>query len=573
MLVVGMHRSGTSMVGGMLAALGVRMGRRLVAADAQNQRGYFEDIEIVEFHGRIFRERLPQDAAGHVDWGWTETGLVQVGPEGEYAEEARRIAAERSAQGGAWGFKDPRTTVCLDLWDAILAEARYLLVYRFPWEVADSMLRGGAGVFVGNPSYGYRIWEAYNRRLLEFYEQHADRCLLLNLAGLVRDLPRFQELAGAIPGLSLDRVDLTERFDPALLTRGDADDHRADLVAAAYPECIRLLERLDDRADISGHGLWRRDTPARTEMIGPMTPQDAGAIDLTIVVPTHGDAVLLLDALASLEQCRPPRSEVIVIDDGSTDRESLRILEALRTRGYQVERKEAGGLSSARNAGIALARGRYILPLDADNRLLPGFCEAAMELLDEEPDLGVVYGDRRLFGGSSGLLEVPEFDLDRLLGGNYIDACAVYRRTMWEDLGGYDTAMLGLEDWEFWMHAGWRGWRFRRRPGAAFAYRVRPGSLLARCLGLSRRVSLFRHLLGKHPELFHSRVPAPLRVVSTLLGAILPTAMLGALKRLEARVFWWPFWLLIGPGGFFSRRGRPVPDQASRKTRKPLSWQ
>ena len=55
LLVVGMHRSGTSMVGGMLSAAGVSLGEELIPADGANARGYFEDAAVVDFHGRLFR--------------------------------------------------------------------------------------------------------------------------------------------------------------------------------------------------------------------------------------------------------------------------------------------------------------------------------------------------------------------------------------------------------------------------------------------------------------------------------------------------------------------------------------
>jgi hypothetical protein len=77
------------MVGGMLAALGVDMGRRLVPADERNARGYFEDADVVDFHGRAFRALLAAGAPGHVDWGWTEARAVEPRELEPFAPEAR----------------------------------------------------------------------------------------------------------------------------------------------------------------------------------------------------------------------------------------------------------------------------------------------------------------------------------------------------------------------------------------------------------------------------------------------------------------------------------------------------
>ena len=158
LIVIGMHRSGTSMVGGMLSAAGIRMGNRLIRADRANPHGYFEDADIVDFHGRLFRDALPGAQGPHVDWGVVEGRELDPATLECHLDQARQYAAVRAVDGGRWGFKDPRTSVVLPLWDRAIDDARYLLVYRFPWEVADSMQRGGAEVFRLNPGYAYRAW-------------------------------------------------------------------------------------------------------------------------------------------------------------------------------------------------------------------------------------------------------------------------------------------------------------------------------------------------------------------------------------------------------------------------------
>ena len=96
-----------------------------------------------------------------------------------------------------WGFKDPRTTVALDAWAEALPEARFLLVYRFPWEVAASMQRVGAEVFLRNPGWGAAIWTAYNQRLLDFRRRHPERCVVACSNALPRGLERASLTAAA----------------------------------------------------------------------------------------------------------------------------------------------------------------------------------------------------------------------------------------------------------------------------------------------------------------------------------------------------------------------------------------
>ncbi len=558
-LVAGMHRSGTSMVGGTLVELGVDMGQRLIPADSANQRGYFEDADIVAFHGQVFRSLMPAGAVGHIDWGWAENGLLDSERLIDYREQAQALVKQRVRKGGIWGFKDPRTTVILDFWDDCIDDARFVLVYRYPWEVADSMLRGGADVFLSNPAYAYRIWTFYNTRLLKFYERNKHRCLLVSSNALPHNFEAFVQLFGSKLGVQPTSADLGDVFDARLFTGAEQVEILADLTAVAYPECFELLERLDDLADLPSDGGWRGDGVRQTEFERPDVPAE---VDLSIIVPTHNDGAYLIDALASAERCRLPKTELIIVDDGSSDAATLGILAALRKRGYYVLEKPNGGLSSARNAAIAEARGSYILPLDADNRLRPHFVKAAVELLDQEPGVAVVYGDRQLFGASTELILVPDYDLSKMLGGNYVDACALFRRILWEEIGGYDEEMCGFEDWEFWIRTGSCGWRFRHLSMLALDYRVRPNSLVEQCLRGETRRKLCEHVRKKHLDLFHSHVPPYWRCSSRALSLFAKPERLTKLREAESRSFWSCLWFLVGPGGIIAKdktRKRVLP--------------
>src|SRR5258706_4725999 len=129
---------------------------------------------------------------------------------------------------------------------------------------------------------------------------------------------------------------------------------------------------------------------------------------LSVIIPCHDDGDYLIDAVASVER-NAPAAELIVVDDGSTQPRTLEVLAALREAGHRVIEQPHSGLSAARNRGIAASNGEYLLPLDADNRLLPGFAAEAVAMLDAEPVAGVVYGDRHQVGGPDGELGRPGF--------------------------------------------------------------------------------------------------------------------------------------------------------------------
>lgn len=494
-----MHRSGTSFVASLLSAWNVRMGDRLLPADRGNPAGYFEDVDFLELDRRMLID-CTRDEPGHRDWGWTESGAFDADRLAAYRDEAAALVAPRDAAGHAWGWKDPRTTMLLDFWDELLGgEARFLFVYRHPWEVADSMLRTGAEVWLTHPDYPARIWAHYNRRLLDFHRRHRDRTLLVSTNRLFRDPEGFAATLQRF-GIDADAATIAHlRANEAFVSTPD-DDPLPRLWHHAHAEAMTLLGDLDDAADFGNERTWEAATRKPS-------PRAATPARLAVVIPCHDDGEYLLDAVASVER-NAAEAEVVVVDDGSTQPRTREVLAALREAGHRVVEQPHSGLPAARNRGIAESSAEFFLPLDADNRLLPGFAAEAIARLDADPSAGVVYGDRREFGARSGDVVQPELDLTRMLWSNSIDACAVVRRKVWTDAGGYDVAFPDWEDWEFWLSAAKRGWRFVHVPRAAFEYRVRPDSLHHRFLRRDDYPDALRRLYAKHHDLVAAHAPA-----------------------------------------------------------------
>jgi GT2 family glycosyltransferase/2-polyprenyl-3-methyl-5-hydroxy-6-metoxy-1,4-benzoquinol methylase len=513
-VVTGMHRSGTSLVASYLSSLGIDMGDRLLAADAHNPHGYFEDTDFRELQGKILIDSTPDGVGGHRDWGWTENERLDRECLARWTESARALAATRSSGYGLWGWKDPRTTLLLEFWDEILdREAFYVLLYRFPWEVADSMQRLGTDVFLEHPEYAYRIWTFYNQHLLDFHRRHPDRSLLVSTNSLLQQPERLASLMRGKFGIAVEEGSIESLRDRDLFHSLDPADPLISLVAATSPQCTRLLADLDRSADLPADGLWQAGS-LRGERLSPAEP-----VDVSVVIPCYNLGETLIEAVASVERTAPERCELIVVNDGSSQPRTLEVLEVLRKGGYYVVDQPNTGLASARNRGIREARGRYVLPLDADNRLAVGYIQSAIRLLDSYPEVGVCYGDWLEFGTRNGRKPAPEFDLPALLWSNYIDACAVYRREIWEACGGYDAGAPAWEDWDFWISAAERGWRFHRLPDIAFEYRVRPNSMLRNAEREGLRRTVREHIYRKHHSIFANNLVETLLAGHTSLNA------------------------------------------------------
>jgi glycosyltransferase involved in cell wall biosynthesis len=219
------------------------------------------------------------------------------------------------------------------------------------------------------------------------------------------------------------------------------------------------------------------------------TPTTEGKV--SIIVPCFNDGAMLREAIASVEKVRNENLvEVIVVDDGSSEAETIRILNEVAEAGYRVLPQSNRGVGAARNAGIRLAKGEFILPLDSDNRLRDVYLTEGVSLLKNNPSVGVIYADAEYFGEKTGRWRVPEFDLLSLIRTNLIDACALYRKSLWKEVGGYDEQMpwMGLEDWDFWLRlASHRGGEFIHLNNIGFDYRVRKDSMIARTVEFDYR--------------------------------------------------------------------------------------
>lgn len=223
---------------------------------------------------------------------------------------------------------------------------------------------------------------------------------------------------------------------------------------------------------------------------------------ISVIMPCFNHGEFLAEAVASVTNAKRDEIELIVVDDGSTDERTIREVNRLRSEGVKVIRQENKGLAGARNAAISASQGKYIFPLDADDRMRSGWIDRAVSILDSEPEVGVVYGDAQFFGIRTDVWPPGKLDPTRLLHYNYIPGSALYRRTLWKENRGYDCTMpvQGYEDWDMWVGALERGWEFVYLPEVFFEYRKAEQSMLTRGLKFKRQVKKF--MARKHPRLY-----------------------------------------------------------------------
>lgn len=226
---------------------------------------------------------------------------------------------------------------------------------------------------------------------------------------------------------------------------------------------------------------------------------------VSIIIPCFNYGRFISETIASVERCDSRLYELIIVNDGSTDPQTLEVLEKLEKAGYKVINQENRGVSAARNTGIAVAVGKYILPLDADDEIYPSYLPSAVELLERDPEVGVVYGRAEFFGARDGEWKLPKFDVKRLLIFNYVYISAVYRREIWTECGGYNIDMDEWEDWDFWVSVAERNWKFVQLDELVFRYRIHESSkMYPHRIKENVPSEIQKHIMCRHAEFYRT---------------------------------------------------------------------
>src|SRR5918995_457239 len=185
---------------------------------------------------------------------------------------------------------------------------------------------------------------------------------------------------------------------------------------------------------------------------------------VTVVIPCYNQAHFLSEAIESVLSQSYPNFEVVVVDDGSTDDTSEVAGRYLHVSRVHLISQKNQGLSGARNTGIGHARGEYLVFLDADDRLLPEALEAGVRELEAHPECAFVSGRCNNIGpDGSPLKDPPRLHVEgdhylALLRRCYIwpPAVVMFRRWVFEAVGGFDTSLRSSEDYEMYLRVARR---------------------------------------------------------------------------------------------------------------------
>ncbi|HEX9644708.1 MAG TPA: glycosyltransferase [Acidimicrobiia bacterium] len=195
--------------------------------------------------------------------------------------------------------------------------------------------------------------------------------------------------------------------------------------------------------------------------------------DVTVVIPCFEQGAWVTEAVLSVFEQEHPSWEIVLVDDGSTDPATVGVLDGLSEwPRVRLIRQENRGLSAARNAGMAIARGEFVVPLDADDEIAPGFLSTLLRALQGRPDAAFAHCWAELFGDVHAVWVTRPHNAYWERCSNSVIGCVLLRREAWGAVGGYDETMRdGNEDWELWVRLAAAGWDQVRVMQPLFRYR------------------------------------------------------------------------------------------------------
>lgn len=228
---------------------------------------------------------------------------------------------------------------------------------------------------------------------------------------------------------------------------------------------------------------------------------------VSVIIPCFNQAHFLPEAVESVVNQYYKNWECIIVNDGSLDN-TTQVAESLIQKypdnQIRLINQINQGLSCARNAGIKVSQGKYILPLDADDLIHPEMLEKTVSLLETHPEIAIAYTDVKHFGSANRIICAGEYDFKRLCFQNHLNYCSLYRCKAWESVSGYNPNMTwGYEDWDFWISCGEKGYYGRRIPEPLFMYRVKESSMYTKAL--EHHSELMAQIVINHPNLYDEK--------------------------------------------------------------------
>lgn len=234
---------------------------------------------------------------------------------------------------------------------------------------------------------------------------------------------------------------------------------------------------------------------------------------VSVIIPCFNHGAFLEEAVNSAINSTYKSIEIIIIDDGSTDCSFDKAQELVKNHSSKVRafKQENAGPAVARNNAIFCAKGKYILPLDADDKISKNYIKQAVKILEADLEVKLVYCEAEKFGLKCGHWKLKPFSPESLALDNMIFVSSIFRKMDWSATGGFDERMKwGWEDWEFWINMLKNGGTVKKLESIGFYYRIH---CISRRKSVNKQVKKYTIALlnEKHKAFLQQHLGGPIR--------------------------------------------------------------
>lgn len=231
-------------------------------------------------------------------------------------------------------------------------------------------------------------------------------------------------------------------------------------------------------------------------------------MDLSIIIPLYNQGHYLEECLESIIQNKSQQlkdKEIIVIDDCSTDG-SYDVAKSL-TEKYKftlIQTPKNSKLSAVRNFGLKQATGEFVICLDADDKLAWNYIHETHRTITKKK-VDIAYCDSQCFGDKTNRYRWPEFSEHILKQSPFINCAAMYRKEIWDKVGGYKEDMVhGWEDYEFWVTSYELGYKIKKCNRTELLYRMKDDGMGAEAANKHQK-EIWDKMKEYHPEFFGAK--------------------------------------------------------------------
>lgn len=224
---------------------------------------------------------------------------------------------------------------------------------------------------------------------------------------------------------------------------------------------------------------------------------------LSVVIPYYNLAKTLPETIDSIKASDYKNYEIIIVNDGSTDEESVKILENYKEdKQIRIINIENKGLANARNVGAKEAKGEFVAFIDADDKIDSTFYSKAINILHQYNNVSYVYSWVQYFEGSTAVWPTFNVHIPYLLCANMLAAFTVIRKNDFLNFGQNRIKMeYGMEDYDGWVSLAEHGCLGVSIPEKLNLYRIRKDSM-SRQFNKKMRVYLYQTSIQGHEKLF-----------------------------------------------------------------------